>query len=69
MARSPDERYPAASDLSNDIARLLDAVPTSAYRENVAERVGRWLSKNRLLVFLILAYLVMRIFFILTQRR
>jgi hypothetical protein len=40
----------------------------SAYRENIIEQTGRWLGKNRFLVFLVLAYLLMRIFFILTAR-
>ena len=69
MARAPVERYQTVADLSSDIGRLLDAEPVSAYRENVFERIGRWLGKNRLIVFLVLAYLLMRIFFLLTQKR
>jgi serine/threonine protein kinase len=69
MARSPDERYSRAADLSADIGRLLDGEPVSAYPEDIFERIGRWLGKNRFLVFLVLAYLLMRIFFILTARR
>jgi len=51
-----------------DIARLLDSEPVSAYRENVFEKVSRWVGKNRFLVLLILAYLLMRIFLIFTSR-
>jgi serine/threonine-protein kinase len=69
MAPAIDARYSDAAELSADVARLIDGEPVSAYRENLLERLARWLSRNRLLVFLILAYLLMRIFFILTARR
>jgi serine/threonine protein kinase len=69
MARSPRERYASAAELSAEIVKLLDDEPVSAYRENAFEKVSRWLGKNRFLVFLVLAYLLMRIFFILTARR
>jgi eukaryotic-like serine/threonine-protein kinase len=69
MASEPGERYASASELSADIGHLLDAEPVSAYRENAFERTGRWVSKNRFLVLLVLAYLLMRIFLIFTSRR
>ncbi|HET7113357.1 MAG TPA: serine/threonine-protein kinase [Pyrinomonadaceae bacterium] len=69
MARDRSKRYASATDLSADIGRLLDAEPVSAYRENAFEKVSRWVSKNRFLVLLVLAYLLMRIFFIFTSRR
>jgi len=69
MAREPRERYASASELSADIGHLLDAEPVSAYRENVLEKAGRWVGKNRFLVLLVLAYLLMRIFLIFTSRR
>ena len=68
MARSAGERYASASELSADIGHFLDAEPVSAYRESAFERLSRWASKNRFLVLLVLAYLVMRIFFALTAR-
>lgn len=68
MADSPDSRYASAAELSADIGRLLDAEPVLAYRENVFEKVSRWAGKNRFLVLLILAYLLMRIFLIFTSR-
>src|SRR6185369_3832162 len=68
-AREPDDRYATASELSKDIGSLLDAEPVSAYRESVPERAWRWTSKNRFLVLLVLAYLVMRIILIFTSRR
>ena len=69
MAPASANRYVTASDLSMDVGRLLDVEPVSAYRENVFEVAVRWLSKNRFLVFLVLAYLLIRIFLILTSRR
>jgi len=69
MATAKENRYTSASDLSADIARLLDAEPVSAYRENAIERTSRWVGKNRFLVLLVLAYLLMRIFLIFTSRR
>ncbi|HEX5603680.1 MAG TPA: serine/threonine-protein kinase, partial [Pyrinomonadaceae bacterium] len=67
-ATAKESRYTSASDLSADIGRLLDAEPVSAYRENAFERTSRWVGKNRFLVLLVLAYLLMRIFLIFTSR-
>src|SRR5574338_541168 len=68
MASAKENRYATASELSADIGRLLDAEPVSAYRENAFERISRWIGKNRFLVLLVLAYLLMRIFLIFTSR-
>ena len=68
MASEKEARYSSASELSADIGRLLDSEPVSAYEESAVEKVSRWVSKNRFLVLLVLAYLLMRIFFIFTSR-
>lgn len=68
MARDRSQRYASATELSADVGRLLDAEPVSAYRENPYEKASRWVSKNRFLVLLVLAYLLMRIFFIFSSR-
>ena len=68
MASAQEDRYSSASELSADIGRLLDAEPVSAYQESAVEKVSRWVSKNRFLVLLVLAYLLMRIFLIFTSR-
>ena len=68
-ARVPSQRYERAVDLSADIGRLLDGEPVSAYSEGVVERLGRWLSKNRFLVLLVLSYLLMRIILLFTSGR
>jgi serine/threonine protein kinase len=69
MARDRATRYASAAELSAEVSCLLDAEPVSAYRENAYEKASRWVSKNRFLVLLVLAYLLMRIFFIFTSRR
>ena len=68
MALEKDSRYATASELSADIGRLLDAEPVSAYRENAFEIVSRWVGKNRFLVLLVLAYLLMRLFLLYSSR-
>jgi serine/threonine-protein kinase len=68
MADAKESRYSSAAELSADVGRLLDAESVSAYRESTIEKVSRWVSKNRFLVLLVLAYLLMRIFFIFTTR-
>jgi serine/threonine-protein kinase len=67
-ATAKEERYSGASELSADIGRLLDAEPVSAYQESAIEKLSRWVSKNRFLVLLVLAYLLMRIFLIFTSQ-
>jgi serine/threonine protein kinase len=68
MALDRQHRYASAAELTTDVAHLLDSEPVSAYRENILEKTGRWVAKNRFLLLLVLAYLVMRIFFIFTAR-
>src|SRR5262249_48153372 len=43
-------RYSTVDELGRDILRCLDGEPVLAYRENLAERSGRWLKRNRALV-------------------
>ncbi len=67
-ADDPDARYASARDLAADVARYLDGLPVTAYRENGFERLGRWLHRNFALVAIILAYLVMRLIVFLWVR-
>jgi serine/threonine protein kinase len=62
-------RYPSVQDLAADVGRYLDGLPVSAYRENIFERMARLVSRNRVAVVLVLAYLFMRLLFILFSRR
>lgn len=68
MAVVRTDRYANAGELAAEVALLLDDQPVAAHRENVFEKAGRWVNKNRFLILLVLAYLLMRIFFILTSR-
>jgi serine/threonine-protein kinase len=61
MSERREERYTNAEEIAGDVVRFLDGNPVSAYRENVFEKAGRWLNKNRFIVLLILAYLIMRL--------
>ena len=55
------DRYGGADEIGADVVRFLDGNPVSAYPENVFEKTGRWIGKNRFLVMLIIAYLMMRV--------
>jgi serine/threonine protein kinase len=68
MANDPVARYANADALADDVLRYLDQEPVSAYRENVAERAGRWLMRHRALVTLMAAYIVMRVIVFLWMR-
>jgi serine/threonine protein kinase len=59
-AAAPGDRYADAGKLANEVARYLDGLQVEAYRENLIERSARWLNRNRALVGMILAYLIMR---------
>jgi serine/threonine protein kinase len=61
MSGRREDRYASAEWIASDVVRFLDGNPVSAYRENVFEKAGRWLNKNRFIVLLILAYLIMRL--------
>ena len=61
MSAQRDNRYVSAEELAGDVVRFLDGEPVSAYRENILEKASRWLSKNRFIVLLIVAYLIMRL--------
>jgi serine/threonine protein kinase len=69
MSAEPTARYPQVSALAEDISRFLSGETVSAYPENLLERLNRWVSNNRFMVFLVVAYLVMRIFLILYSSR
>jgi serine/threonine protein kinase len=69
MSTEMSARYGAVQDLAADVGRYLDGMPVSAYRENIFERTVRLVSRNRVAVVLVLAYLFMRLLFILFSRR
>lgn len=60
MANDVRERYESALELASDVANFLDGLEVKAYRESLFEKGARWAQKNRFLLLLILAYLIMR---------
>jgi serine/threonine protein kinase len=69
MAVEMSARYPSVAELAGDVGKYLDDMPVSAYRENIIERTARLISRNRVAVVLVLAYLLMRTLFILFSRQ
>jgi len=69
MAAEISARYASAQELAADVGKYLDGLPVSAYRENILERAARLVDRNRVAVVLVLAYLLMRLLFILFSRR
>lgn len=65
----PALRYDGAMAVASDVAAYLDRLPVSAYRESLWERVGRFGARNRTLLALVAAYLVMRLIVIFWLRR
>ena len=61
MEGVPSARYSNAKELAEDVLRYLDQEPVSAYRESLAERAGRWITRHRALLTLMAAYIVMRV--------
>ena len=68
-ATSPADRYSTARELSDDVVRYIDDLPVIAHPENVLERTARWAARNRTLLAVIAAYLVMRAIVIITIGR
>jgi hypothetical protein len=69
MAPDPSARYQSVGELSSDISRFLAQSPVNAYKENIFDRVGRLVSRHGAAIVLALAYLLMRILFIMFARR
>ena len=69
MAQKQESRYANANDLSRDVALYLDDFPVSVYKENLYEKLVRWVSRNYFFVLLVLAYILMRVILILITGR
>jgi serine/threonine protein kinase len=69
MAAEMSARYASVQELAADVGRYLDDMPVSAYRENIFERTLRLVNRHKVAVVLVLAYLAMRLLFILFSRR
>ncbi|MEQ1692604.1 MAG: serine/threonine-protein kinase [Gemmatimonas sp.] len=61
MSVEPAARYQRVDDLASDVRRWLDDESVSAYRETIVERSRRVYQRNRVLVLLLAAYVVVRV--------
>lgn len=66
-ATDPADRYPGAADLAADVARFLDGEPVRAYRETLPERLARVYHRYQTPILLVLAYLTMRLLFLVAR--
>jgi serine/threonine-protein kinase len=69
MAREPEDRYASARQLADDVDRYLDGLPVSAHRESLLEAAGRLLDRYKVFVWLIAAYLALRVLIFAFARR
>lgn len=60
MSDAKADRYATAGALAEEVTRFLDGRPVAAYRENAFEKAARWVSRNRPLVTIVAAYILMR---------
>jgi serine/threonine protein kinase len=58
--RDPEQRYPDAVALSADVALFSEGAVPAAHRENLFERLGRFSTRHRTAILLVLTYLVVR---------
>jgi hypothetical protein len=68
-ARERTERFASAREISDEVARYLDGEPLLSYKAPITERAARWISKNRALVAIVAAYLLMRVIVFFTTSR
>ena len=60
MAADRPARYHDAGELAADVARFLDGLPVTAYREGILQRAARLASRHRTAIVLVAAYLIAR---------
>ncbi len=58
MAVDPDKRYVTALELAHDVERYLADEPVVAYHEPLLRRLSRWMTRHRLLTFVIATALI-----------
>ena len=68
-ALSREARYSSAGELAGDITRYLDGQSVTAHRENLLEKAGRFVSRHRIAVTVVVAYLLMRMLVLLWTGR
>jgi len=68
-SRRMEDRYGTVEDLTADIDRLQAGLPVAAYREGLLDRLERIFNKYRTPIFLVLAYLLMRVLLLIFAKR
>jgi serine/threonine-protein kinase len=61
MSPEPSHRYSSAVELSDDVRSWLDALPVSAHREAISERMGRFITRHQVVLSLLAVYLIVRL--------
>lgn len=61
------DRYPGAAELAAEVTRYIDSLPVHAHHETLGERAGRVYRKYQTAILLVMAYLVMRLLFLISR--
>jgi len=61
MSEAPSDRYGSAHELAQDVQAFLDALPVSAHRESVGEKIGRFVTRHQVVLSLLAVYLIVRL--------
>jgi eukaryotic-like serine/threonine-protein kinase len=69
MAADVNARYQSVGEMDADLARYQEGAPVNAYPESLLERANRIYTRHSTAIVLVAAYLLMRLLFILLQRR
>ena len=65
-AFQPDDRYRVVGALLDDLHDFLEGRPVAAHSETVQERIVRLARPHQTAIFLVLAYLALRVFFLIS---
>jgi serine/threonine protein kinase len=67
MSADPAERYPDAAGVLAEIERFQNGEAVQAYRESPWQMLGRWAGRNAVLLWLLAAYVGVRLFLLLLR--
>jgi len=67
-ATGREQRYSAVQDLAADVSRYLDGLAVSAHSESIFDKLARFYRKYRFFIWLIAAYLLMRVLLIVVVK-
>lgn len=63
-----EQRYATVQEFAADISRYLDGLAVSAHSESILEKIGRLYGHYRFFIWLIVAYLLMRVLLIVVVK-